>query len=247
MLQLPLNVYLKMFRVAGFTNLNLPTYQSYYTSRTIPQLFAEVQHLFGINGLEDLTTIQTKTIDLNKVASLTTRLLATPDGNLALIEQAIAKLGEPKEFLKVLGFSDLKNGIVLRDSTLGQMLEIFIPDVAKGTEAKINLRDYNRSKDIIFEVLTKLGPTINNLLMPDNISDFVKIAIDNHAITITESNYTFFDVTNELKAGKLTVEFDPSLVIFKDGTTLTGDVQKLTIEFSRQTPKEKLNFLSLNK
>jgi len=246
MLQMPLNIYLKMFNVAGFTNLNLPTYQSYYTNRTIPQLFEEVQHLFGINGLEDLTTIKEKPIDLNKVASLAIRLLATPEGNLALIEEAIAKLGEPKEFLKVLGFSDLKNGIVLRDSVLGQMLEIFIPDISRDTNQNIKLRDYNKSKDIIFEVLTNLGPTISNLLMPDNITDFVKIVVDSQAIKITESDYTFFDITNELKSGKIIVEFDPNLVSFNDGTSLAGEVQKLTLSFSRQNQKDKMSFTKLN-
>jgi len=239
---------LHMFKVPGYENLNVPRIQSYYTSKNLSELVEEVEKLLGFKGTSTQEELKAKALDLNKLANIVDELLVIHEGqDQTLLQKVVSQLKTPDQALKTLGFKDPQAHIIYRDSFFGRLTSLFIPKLAVGTEVEIILDNYYDAPDTIMEFIVNLEPVIKQLLAPEKIDSFVNLISSTKAMKVSDVQLTYFnEITQEIKSGIMTLEFDPKMVEFKDGSKLTGEAQKLTVQFGRDALKDKFIVSTLN-
>jgi len=239
---------LHMFKVPGYENLEVPRIQSYYTSKNLEQLLQELETLLGVKGTDTHEQLAAKAIDLQQLANVVGDLLVVHEGeDETLLQKVVRQLKTPQEALKTLGFKDPDAHIIYRDSFFGRLTSLFIPKLATSEEPEILLDDYYDAPDTIMAFIVNLEPVIKQLLAPEKIDGFVELVKTKNAMKASQTDLVYFnDITQEIKSGTMTIEFDPSLVEFKDGSKMIGEIQKLTIKFGRDSLKDKFSFTQLN-
>jgi len=244
-------------KIPGFNqNANVPNHFSWFANKSISELIDELTGYLLITGKETTEQLKDYTIDFSLVETIFNELFYEANGKeTGLINQIIDNLNDKDELFKILGYVDLsdsRNPIFKADSFIGRILTLVMPGVTKAIDEKtgtISLSAIEKLnlKDTLIWMLGAINKIVPKLIGASNLKPFVETVISNEEAWTNQINKILFENSTDLKGSVITIEFDPSLITFNDGTKLAGPKVKYEFIVDRTTKSDKFNFTKITK
>jgi len=246
---------LNAYGVETFENPNIPNYGSAYLDKTGWDLIHEISDGFKINGDETSEGLKNFNFNFELLADIINEFLYKANGKdtgwlvqtLDLLEGYYTGETREKDILEFFGF-DEELETLKQDSFFGRLVKFLYPELQDSLTADepINLRTGLKDLNNTYQWLVNgLISHAERLTRAENIKDFTQAVID------AENAYTVIETTNlrddnQLSTGiTMLIEYDPTKVIFSDGTSLAGEVIRYLIVVERKTIKDEFIFKSI--
>jgi len=247
---------LTAYEVESFVNPNMPNYGSAYLDKTGWNLINELVESFGIDGTETSEELKKYNFNFEILVDILNELLYGKDGEPSWLTQALDLLEGiinfevgVNELLDFLEFDD-KTNTLKQESLIGRLVTFLYPELQENlpSDGLINMETGLDGLHNNYQWLARsLIEHTKKLTNPESIKDFTQAVIDG------DGAYTIIKTTNIkddyqlLKSTIIIIEFDPTKVVFADGTSLTGKPVRYKIIIERESFKEGFTFKSIAK